>query len=191
MWSNNCACSGEVIDCLGVAGGSSLPGTPCDDGDASTGNDTYDNDCNCNGALIDCAGVSGGTAAVDNCGICAGGTTGLIPDPDTDNDGVLDCNDNCIDTSNNTQDDIDSDGVGDVCDNCQWIYNPDQLDSNGNGVGDACEISTAIEESSKEIFSIYPNPTRGEVRHAMSGNLCRCGAYDQYLNSVMRAAQGA
>ncbi len=24
----------------------------------------------------------------------------------------------------------------------------------------------------------------------MSGNLCRCGAYDQYLRGVMRAAKG-
>jgi len=36
-----------------------------------------------------------------------------------------------------------------------------------------------------------PNPTRDEVRHALSGNLCRCGAYDHYLNSVMRAAEMA
>ena len=33
-----------------------------------------------------------------------------------------------------------------------------------------------------------PQPTRDEARHAMSGNLCRCGAYDNYLNAVMRAA---
>ena len=33
-----------------------------------------------------------------------------------------------------------------------------------------------------------PRPTREEARHAMSGNLCRCGAYDNYLNAVMRAA---
>jgi aerobic-type carbon monoxide dehydrogenase small subunit (CoxS/CutS family) len=32
-----------------------------------------------------------------------------------------------------------------------------------------------------------PRPTREEARHAMSGNLCRCGAYDNYLNGVMRA----
>ena len=31
-------------------------------------------------------------------------------------------------------------------------------------------------------------PTRDEARHAMSGNLCRCGAYDHYLNGVMRAS---
>jgi aerobic-type carbon monoxide dehydrogenase small subunit (CoxS/CutS family) len=32
-----------------------------------------------------------------------------------------------------------------------------------------------------------PSPTRAEARHALSGNLCRCGAYDNYLNGVMRA----
>ncbi|HSF19426.1 MAG TPA: (2Fe-2S)-binding protein [Vicinamibacteria bacterium] len=34
-----------------------------------------------------------------------------------------------------------------------------------------------------------PQPTRDEARVAMSGNLCRCGAYDHYLNGVMRAAR--
>ena len=33
-----------------------------------------------------------------------------------------------------------------------------------------------------------PRPTRDEARLAMAGNLCRCGAYDNYLNAVMRAA---
>jgi aerobic-type carbon monoxide dehydrogenase small subunit (CoxS/CutS family) len=33
-----------------------------------------------------------------------------------------------------------------------------------------------------------PHPTREQARQAMSGNLCRCGAYDNYLNGVMRAA---
>jgi aerobic-type carbon monoxide dehydrogenase small subunit (CoxS/CutS family) len=32
-----------------------------------------------------------------------------------------------------------------------------------------------------------PRPSREQARHAMSGNLCRCGAYDNYLNGVMRA----
>jgi len=35
-----------------------------------------------------------------------------------------------------------------------------------------------------------PHPTREQARQAMSGNLCRCGAYDHYLNGVMRAAGG-
>jgi aerobic-type carbon monoxide dehydrogenase small subunit (CoxS/CutS family) len=33
-----------------------------------------------------------------------------------------------------------------------------------------------------------PRPTREEARQAMAGNLCRCGAYDNYLNGIMRAA---
>lgn len=36
-----------------------------------------------------------------------------------------------------------------------------------------------------------PNPTREQARHAMSGNLCRCGAYDNYLNAIMRAASSS
>ena len=39
------------------------------------------------------------------------------------------------------------------------------------------------------LLNVYPSPTRDEARRAMSGNLCRCGAYDHYLNSVMRAAR--
>ncbi|MDE0473292.1 MAG: (2Fe-2S)-binding protein [Gammaproteobacteria bacterium] len=38
------------------------------------------------------------------------------------------------------------------------------------------------------LLEANPNPTREEARRAMSGNLCRCGAYDHYLNGVMRAA---
>ncbi len=45
--------------------------------------------------------------------------------------------------------------------------------------------------SAVALLEVNANPTRDEVRHALSGNLCRCGAYDHYLNSVMRAAQGA
>jgi len=33
-----------------------------------------------------------------------------------------------------------------------------------------------------------PTPSRAQARQAMSGNLCRCGAYDHYLNGIMRAS---
>ncbi|MBK6627386.1 MAG: T9SS type A sorting domain-containing protein [Flavobacteriales bacterium] len=49
-------------DCLGVPGGSALPGTACNDGNANTGNDTWDANCVCVGQLIDCLGVPGGPA---------------------------------------------------------------------------------------------------------------------------------
>ena len=45
--------------------------------------------------------------------------------------------------------------------------------------------------SAVALLRANPNPTRDEARFALSGNLCRCGAYDHYLNSVMRAAQDA
>lgn len=38
------------------------------------------------------------------------------------------------------------------------------------------------------LLKANPSPSREEAREAMAGNLCRCGAYDNYLNSIMRAA---
>ena len=38
------------------------------------------------------------------------------------------------------------------------------------------------------LLKKIPNPTVDEARRAMSGNLCRCGAYIHYLAGVMRAA---
>jgi aerobic-type carbon monoxide dehydrogenase small subunit (CoxS/CutS family) len=36
-----------------------------------------------------------------------------------------------------------------------------------------------------------PNPTREEVRTALAGNLCRCGAYNNYVNAIVKAAGSA
>ena len=43
--------------------------------------------------------------------------------------------------------------------------------------------------SAVALLRSNPSPSRDEARVAMSGNLCRCGAYEHYLNGVMRAAQ--
>jgi aerobic-type carbon monoxide dehydrogenase small subunit (CoxS/CutS family) len=42
--------------------------------------------------------------------------------------------------------------------------------------------------SAVALLKRNPHPTRDECRAALAGNLCRCGAYDNYLNGVMRAA---
>jgi aerobic-type carbon monoxide dehydrogenase small subunit (CoxS/CutS family) len=42
--------------------------------------------------------------------------------------------------------------------------------------------------SAVALLEENPRPTREEARQAMSGNICRCGAYDHYLNGVMRAS---
>jgi aerobic-type carbon monoxide dehydrogenase small subunit (CoxS/CutS family) len=41
------------------------------------------------------------------------------------------------------------------------------------------------------LLNHNPHPTLEEARRGMSGNLCKCGAYDHYLKAVMRAAQEA
>lgn len=63
--------------------------------------------------------------------------------PDTDEDGVFDFDDNCINTPNEDQADTDEDGIGDVCDNCPEVANPSQADSDGDGIGDPCDPTLA------------------------------------------------
>lgn len=43
--------------------------------------------------------------------------------------------------------------------------------------------------SATALLIANPSPSREEARQALAGNLCRCGAYDHYLNGVMRAAE--
>ena len=82
---------------------------------------------------------------------------------DSDDDGVLNVNDNCPTMSNADQADSDGDGVGDVCDtcggfddatdtdkdgipdgcdNCPTTANADQADFDGDGLGDVCDVFT-------------------------------------------------
>lgn len=42
--------------------------------------------------------------------------------------------------------------------------------------------------SAVSLLKRNPHPTVDEVKLAMSGNLCRCGAYEYYLKGIMRAA---
>jgi aerobic-type carbon monoxide dehydrogenase small subunit (CoxS/CutS family) len=45
--------------------------------------------------------------------------------------------------------------------------------------------------SAVALLKRNPKPTVEEARIAMSGNLCRCGAYDHYLKAVLRASREA
>jgi DNA-binding beta-propeller fold protein YncE len=60
---------------------------------------------------------------------------------DSDQDGIPDTIDNCVDYLNTDQKDDDGDGIGNDCDNCIYLANPDQQDQNGDGQGDVCEQS--------------------------------------------------
>lgn len=59
-------------------------------------------------------------------------------------------------------------------------------------LGPACGFCTPGQVvSAVALLNRNPKPTVDEARVAMSGNFCRCGAYDHYLKAVMRASRGA
>jgi len=39
------------------------------------------------------------------------------------------------------------------------------------------------------FLKAHPNPTREELAHGISGNLCRCADYNKILNAMMRGAE--
>ena len=43
--------------------------------------------------------------------------------------------------------------------------------------------------SAKALLDATPNPTEEQIRHALSGNLCRCNAYGRIIESVKQAAR--
>jgi len=40
-----------------------------------------------------------------------------------------------------------------------------------------------------ELLSKNPNPTEQEIRHGISGNLCRCTGYVNIVKSIQYAAE--
>ena len=47
----------------------------------------------------------------------------------------------------------------------------------------------ALWSSHRENESMTPQPTTEEIRVAMAGNLCRCGAYPKIERAILRAAE--
>ena len=43
--------------------------------------------------------------------------------------------------------------------------------------------------SAKALLAKQPNPSREEIRAALSGNLCRCTGYNQIIDAVVAASQ--
>ena len=43
--------------------------------------------------------------------------------------------------------------------------------------------------AAKALLDRNPNPSEGEVRHWLAGNLCRCTGYDKIVRAVLDAAQ--
>jgi aerobic-type carbon monoxide dehydrogenase small subunit (CoxS/CutS family) len=43
--------------------------------------------------------------------------------------------------------------------------------------------------ATKALLDNHPNPTPEQIRHGLSGNLCRCGTYHGIRHAVAQAAQ--
>lgn len=44
--------------------------------------------------------------------------------------------------------------------------------------------------SAKALLDSNPNPSRDEIRIYMSGNLCRCGGYEEVIEAIQAVAAG-
>jgi uncharacterized protein YfaP (DUF2135 family) len=129
-----------VIDCAGVAGGSSTTD------ECGVCDDNPDND---NETCTDCAGVINGEAFLDNCGECVGGNTGEEP-----------CTEDCFGIPGGT-------GVVDDCDVCREADDPDFNSTctdcagvvNGEAFIDNCEEcvggSTGLEACVEDCAGVF------------------------------------
>ncbi|MCC6578534.1 MAG: thrombospondin type 3 repeat-containing protein, partial [Flavobacteriales bacterium] len=160
-------------DCLGVPGGTAIPGSACNDNNPCTTGDTWNTSCQCVGtpspdsdgdgvcnAQDNCPNTPGqvGSACNDNnpCTVndvlnascqCAG-----TPSPDSDGDGVCDAQDNCPNTPGQVGSACNDNNPGTINDvvgsNCVCAGTPVTLDCLGvpNGTalpGTACDDGNA------------------------------------------------
>lgn len=61
------------------------------------------------------------------------------------------------------------------------------LDEGGSQCG---FCSPGVVMSCVALLDENPEPTEAEIRHALTGNLCRCTGYVQIINAVVAAASG-
>ena len=133
-------------------------GDQCNDGDACTINDVVNSDCNCIGTI-----------------------------KDTDEDGVCDADDNCVDLPNANQADNDNDGDGDECDtdddndgvpdsedNCDFVSNPDQSDIDSDGLGDTCDTDMDGDDvpNAEDNCPAMANPDQLDTDDDGRGDVC-------------------
>lgn len=91
---------------------------------------------------------------------------------DSDGDGVLDIDDNCVSVPNPGQEDADGDGRGDACDNCPAVPNSSQLDTDEDGVGDACTSLAVL-----PVLQIGTNPSVPHYSYATVVTVFKAVAY--------------
>jgi hypothetical protein len=117
----------------------------------------------CNGQDDDCDGESDEGFPDDN----GNGIPDCLED-DSDNDGILDFDDNCMDVPNPQQTDFDDDGEGDACD----------LDDDNDGALDEVDCAPfdpAVYGDADEICDAIDNNCNGETDEGLGMTTCGLG----------------
>jgi len=125
------------------------------------------------------------TAVVTSIGVDVSGAvpnlSGFTPNPDVDDDGIINEIDNCPWVYNSGQEDDDIDDVGDVCDNCPDDENTGQEDTDLDGIGDVCDVCPNDPLNDEDEDGICgtddncpqtPNPLQEDDDTDEVGNVC-------------------
>lgn len=86
------------------------------------------------------------------------------------------------------------DAVGKTIETVEGLADGDRLhpiqEAFRDNLGGQCAFCTpGMEMSAKALLSDNPDPTREEVKEGLAGNLCRCGNYENEIESVLDAAE--
>ncbi len=96
--------------------------------------------------------------------------------PDSDGDGVNDCEDKCPGFDDRI--DRDGDGVPDACDNCVNLRNPGQEDCDHDGIGDVCEIAAGAPDCTGNGIPDSCEPDCNHNGRADSCDIAACADSD-------------
>ena len=86
--------------------------------------------------------------------------------------------------NSDSQKDTDNDGVIDSEDNCQYIFNPLQIDINNDGIGDKCIESVYIEDFSYSFLEDDLKDSFIEIKlnQTLSNNISFSNDFDEYID---------
>ena len=157
----------------------------CNSGGGGGGDYYAPSNCGTDATAV-CDGSEGDAGGMSDVSADGGVDTGP---PDSDEDGVVDTQDNCPETENADQLDHDTDDVGDACDTCPYVANLD--DQEGDTAGSACAgqefIGTEIDHDHDGVRTVddncpqKPNRGQGDIDGDGRGDLCdNCPSIPNY-----------